>query len=160
MGFQITTRDKGYNALLRRARKLEGGAQLTVGIHPREGRRRYPDGASVAQVARWHESGTRYMPARPLISYWWARENGRRRVRDATRRALENALRTGADPVLALSRAGARYVGQVRATWDLLRPLRLATIRRKRSSRVLYDTGLLWRSIGYRVRVGSRRAEG
>lgn len=153
---RVTVRDRGYNALLRRARALEGGGQLTVGVHPREGGMHYPEGQTVSQVARLHESGTRHMVARPFLTYWFTRAGGSRRIRDATRRALVGYLDTGADPRRALERAGERYVAQVRATFDLMRPLRLSTIRRKRSSRVLYESGMLWRAVGYRVRVGRR----
>lgn len=142
--------------MLRRALSIAGKGKLTVGIHPREGRQRYRKGQTVSQVARWHEEGTDNMDARPFLSYWWTRGNGQRRVRDATRRALERAISRGEDPRRALERAGERYVAQVRATFDLMRPLRLQTIRRKRSAQVLYDTGLLWRSVGYRVGVGRK----
>ena len=156
----ITTRDKGYNRLLRRAQAISGAGQLSVGIHPREGRRRYTGGQTVAQVARWHETGTKRMPARPFVFYWWVRENGQRKVRDTTRRALQASLANGTDPTRALQRAGERYVAEIRTTFDLMKPIAISTAKRKRSRQVLVETGLLWRSVGYRVRVGGRRPVG
>lgn len=157
---RVTVRDKGYSALLRRARAISGEGQLSVGVHPREGLTHYEDGTTVAQVARWHENGTRRMVARPFLSYWWIRENGARKIRRATLDALENSLARNQDPLRALDRAGERYVAQVRATFRLMKPIKISTARRKKSREVLIDSGLLWRSIGYRARVGKRRSRG
>jgi hypothetical protein len=143
---------------MRRAKAISGEGQLSVGIHPREGRFRYGSGVTVSQVARWHEIGTRRMPARPFLTYWWTRENGARRIRDATRKALELSLTRGTDPLRALQQAGERYVAQIQSTFQLMRPIKISTARRKRSSEVLVESGMMWRSIGYRARVGGRQA--
>ncbi len=146
--------DRGYNRLLRAVRRNEQGA-LTVGIHPREGRRRYPSGATVAQVATWHATGAGRLPVRDPLAVWF-NGPGRRRMLDATRLALDKMVRTGVSPFQTLDRAGRRFTDQVRNTAATLRPLALSTRQQKNSSRVLFRTGLLLRSYGWRVNLGQK----
>lgn len=146
--------DRGYNRLLRAVRRNDQGA-LTVGIHPREGRRRYSSGVTVAQVASWHSQGAGDLPVRDPLATWFDGP-GRRRMLDANRTALDQMVRTGKSPRQTLDRAGRRFVEQVRATAARLRPLASSTRRQKRSGRILDRTGLLLRSYDYRVLLGER----
>lgn len=147
---KVTTVDRGYNRLIKRAKRLPEG-QVTIGIHPRDGQKKYLSGVTVSEVARLHESGTSRMPARPFLTHWWTIQGGQRRIRDATREALNQALRTGRDPRKRLEAAGARYQVQIRETFRRMKPIAPSTARAKGSTQILIDSGLLWRSIGFRV---------
>lgn len=43
-------------------------ARLEFGILPEQGREKYDDGASVAEVAAWNHEGTSTIPARPFLT--------------------------------------------------------------------------------------------
>lgn len=147
----VKTVDKGYNRFMRAAKRGIGG-RLTIGIHPREGRRTYANGLTVSALYRIQATPTASKPARDPIAYWWNEQNGKRRIRDATREALKKEITAGPRAARKnLNAAGARYVAQVREAFRLQAPLKRSTVRRKRSSRILYDTGQLWRSIDYRA---------
>lgn len=150
----VTVRDRGYSRLLRAVRGMRDGG-ISIGIHPREARVAYPGGATVGEVARVHASGGRYLPRRDPIGQWWERE-GQREVLRRTRAALTRALRSGRPPWRELERAGAEMVRRARAEFQRLRPLAPATVRRKGSRRILVRTGLLLRSVQYRVRRAGR----
>lgn len=124
---------------------------LSAGINPN---RRYYRGrkrpVSIAQVAAWHEYGTRHMPARPAMRALMAAKGGAYQAEMARRLAkalrAKNAARSSRSAML---RMGQRIVNDIRQA--ILKysgaPLDESTRRKKaaagRSSRPLVATGRL-----------------
>lgn len=152
---RVVVRDRGYSRLIRAVRRTGEGA-LTVGIHPREGRQRYPrTGRTVAEVANFHAVGAGRLPVRDPLATWFD-AGGRRKMTQATRRALNRALRSGGSARRDLEAAGQRFVEQIRATAPRLRALAPSTVRAKGHGRILFRTGRLLQAYGFRVNLGRR----
>lgn len=108
---------------------------------------RYPNGAYVAQVARYQEFGTIHIPPRPFF---------RRAIVSNTNKWInyyKNNMKISNNNAYALN-----YVGEL-ARGDIINSIKTlnnppntkSTIRQKKSSKPLIDTGLLVRSVSYRV---------
>jgi len=146
---QIKQTDRGMRKLMAQVERWSS-VTLSVGVHLREGKRRYPGGLTVSEVARLHANGTRRMPRRDPVGDWAA--SARRRVITTGREALAETARKGTSPMRRLDLAGRKYVTEVREHFALQPRLAPATIRRKQSSRILVEHGLLWRAITAQVR--------
>lgn len=125
--------------------KFMGKEKLEIGFFETA---RYPNGTFVAQVARYNEFGTINIPMRPFfrnainknIKKWYA--------------TLQNAINQNATPSKALS-----IVGEV-ARADIIQsitdfkapPNAQSTIKQKKSTNPLIDTGLMRRSVTYKVK--------
>ena len=110
---------------------------------------RYPDGTPVAAVAAWNEFGTGRIPERPF---------------------MRNAIKMGRAPLVAILREhvdhrtmavdnrvggllGTAMQGQIQRSITTLRspPNAPSTIRAKRSSNPLLDTGVLRSSVSWEI---------
>lgn len=125
--------------------KFMGGERLEIGFFETA---RYPNGVFVAQVARYNEFGTLRIPMRPFfrnaiqknIKKWYA--------------TLQNTINQNVTPSKALS-----IVGEV-AKADIIQsitdfkapPNAQSTIKQKKSTNPLIDTGLMRRSVTYKVK--------
>lgn len=125
--------------------KFMGKEKLEIGFFESA---RYPNGTFVAQVARYNEFGTLRIPMRPFfrnaiqknIKKWYA--------------TLQNAINQDLAPSKALS-----IVGEV-ARADIIQsitdfkapPNAQSTIKQKKSTNPLIDTGLMRRSVTYKVK--------
>ena len=109
---------------------------------------RYPNGTFVAQVARYNEFGTLNIPMRPFfrnainknIKKWYA--------------TLQNAINQNATPSKALSIVGeVARADIIQSITDLRTPPNAeSTIKQKKSTNPLIDTGLMRRSVTYKVK--------
>ena len=122
-----------------------GSEKLEIGFFESA---KYPSGEYVAQVARYNEFGTLNIPMRPFfrnainknIKKWYA--------------TLQNCINQNATPSKALS-----IVGEV-ARADIIQsitslnapPNAQSTIKQKGSANPLIDTGLMRRSVTYKVK--------
>lgn len=144
--------DRGYRRFLRNARSARTG-QLRLGVFGRAGQRIYPGSSvSVKQVAGWHEGGTRRMPRRPWLSSWW--DANAKRLEQEQTRILQRNLRRG-DVTRAYQALGRSSQARIIANFQRLVPLARSTVRTKRSSRILVETGLFRDSIRFRAEVSS-----
>lgn len=125
--------------------KFMGKEKLEIGFFESA---RYPNGTFVAQVAKYNEFGTLRIPMRPFfrnaiqknIKKWYA--------------TLQNAINQDLAPNKALS-----IVGEV-ARADIIQsmtdfkapPNAQSTIKQKKSTNPLIDTGLMRRSVTYKVK--------
>jgi hypothetical protein len=150
---QIKQTDRGMRKLMAQVERWSS-VTLSVGVHQREGKRRYPGGLSVSEVARLHANGTRRMPRRDPVGDWAV--SARRRVITTGREALAETARTGQSPMRRLELAGRKYVAEVREQFAIQPRLAPATIERKGSSKILVEHGLLWRAITFQVQLGKR----
>ena len=146
---KIRDYDRGFDAFARNARAAQRGT-LRVGVQPRDAARPYRSGATVGDVAAWHEAGGPRMPARPFLSYWFRRRGAvyMNAITDAVQLNL-----TRGNIQASLRDLGLRAVAEVRAGMRALAPLARSTVERKGSPAVLRETGLLERSISALVEV-------
>lgn len=108
---------------------------------------KYPNGASVAEVATYNEFGTSKIPPRPFM---------RHAVDDKKKEWMEFLARNieaWGDVHLAFGRLGEKTRNDIIRSIDLLRepPNSPATIARKKSSHPLIDTGFLKSNVTYEV---------
>lgn len=125
--------------------KFMGKEKLEIGFFETA---RYPNGAFVAQVARYNEFGTLNIPMRPFfrnainknIKKWYA--------------TLQNAINQNATPSKALSIVGeVARADIIQSITDLRTPPNAeSTIKSKKSTNPLIDTGLMRRSVTYKVK--------
>lgn len=155
----FTDRDRGYARLIPGLADLHGrDLSVEVGIFedagPAEG-----GGLSLAELAALHEFGSAdgTIPARPFIRQTFARSRNllAQAISAAMRRAIDGAAPLNAEGLL-LS-AGDALVAQVRETIlaGLNPPNAASTLRQKRGTTPLIDTGRLLASISARVVAGS-----
>lgn len=125
--------------------KFMGKEKLEIGFFETA---RYPNGTFVAQVARYNEFGTLNIPMRPFfrnaiqknIKKWYA--------------TLQNAINQNATPSKALSIVGeVARADIIQSITDLKAPPNAqSTIKQKKSTNPLIDTGLMRRSVTYKVK--------
>ena len=125
--------------------KFMGKEKLEIGFFETA---RYPNGIFVAQVARYNEFGTLNIPMRPFfrnainknIKKWYA--------------TLQNAINQNATPSKALSIVGeVARADIIQSITDLRTPPDAeSTIKQKKSTNSLIGTGLMRRSVTYRVK--------
>ena len=125
--------------------KFMGKERLEIGFFETA---RYPNGTFVAQVARYNEFGTLNIPMRPFfrnainknIKKWYA--------------TLQNAITQNATPSKALSIVGELARADIiQSITDLRMPPNAeSTIKQKKSTNPLIDTGLMRRSVTYKVK--------
>lgn len=125
--------------------KFMGKERLEIGFFETA---RYPNGTFVAQVARYNEFGTLNIPMRPFfrnaiqknIKKWYA--------------TLQNAINQNATPSKALSIVGeVARADIIQSITDLRTPPNAeSTIKQKKSTNPLIDTGLMRRSVTYKVK--------
>ena len=124
--------------------KFMGKEKLEIGFFETA---KYPSGEYVAQVARYNEFGTLNIPMRPFfrnainknIKKWYA--------------TLQNAINQNATPSKALSIVGeVARADIIQSITDLRTPPNAeSTIKQKKSTNPLIDTGLMRRSVTYKV---------
>lgn len=125
--------------------KFMGKEKLEIGFFESA---KYPSGEYVAQVARYNEFGTLNIPMRPFfrnainknIKKWYA--------------TLQNAIKQNATPSKALSIVGeVARADIIQSITDLRTPPNAeSTIKQKKSTNPLIDTGLMRRSVTYKVK--------
>lgn len=152
----VKDKDKGYRALIVRARDLAHSVPVRVGIHDADGGKAYKDGTTVLQVATWQEFGTETIPERSFLRAWFDIE----RVKiQASMVAISKAILSGKyTREQGLNLLGLRWVGEIqkRMSNRIPPPLAPATIARKGSDVPLIDTGQLRASIKHSIGSGKR----
>lgn len=153
--FSIRDDDKGLKSIVRELSKATE-PHVKVGVLSDSGQ--YADGngvggktANLADVATWMEFGTHTIPARPFLSQ--AFDSNQERV-VAFIKAQHALVVTGKKSVDdALKAIGLYFEGVVKKTMasGKFAPIKKETIRRKKSSKPLIDTGRLRQSITSKV---------
>ena len=147
---KVTVKDNGYDAMMKRLERAD--AHVTVGVHEEEGSEDAGDGATISDVAAFHEFGLG-VPRRSFIGDWSdENEEANRKVLRQTAEAVAKGSVATAEQ--GLDRAGLHFVGEIqRRIRDGIAPeLEDATIAQKGSATPLIDTGQLWQSIRHRVK--------
>jgi hypothetical protein len=120
----------------------------------------YPNGRSVAQIAAIQEFGTARIPARPFVRHALRSVGEVQAVLRAESAAITSKNRKAPTACRRVAQAMAALV--VRAIDESpgwAKPNAPETVRRKGSDHPLIDTGLLRRSVHWRVVRGSATAE-
>lgn len=143
-GGKVTVRDRGADALLRRARAARGRHAVTVGVHAEEGAAPHGDDTTVLDVAAFHEFGTKNMVGRQPIGGWFDKTepaNARRLE------ALAEGVVTGKAPDLdrSLDAFGKQAVTELRTHMGQVPSLE------EDDPTPLDDTGKLKAAIAHRV---------
>lgn len=155
---RLTDRDKGYERLVPALFGLDG-ANLSVEVGIIDDGPALDGGASLAEIAAVQEFGSSdgRIPARPFLRTTFDGRKGllRAAVSAALRRAIDGTLPLTAEGILGA--AGDALAGAVRETISAgIGPANApSTLRRKRGSTPLIDTGRLLAAITVRVVAGS-----
>lgn len=125
--------------------KANGKENLEIGFFESA---RYPNGTLVAKVARYQEFGTLRIPMRPFF---------RNAIQNNTKKwfsTMQQGLKQGKDLKDALSVAGAIASSDISLsiTQTNTPPNAQSTIKAKGSTNPLIDTGLMRRSVTYKVK--------
>lgn len=128
-------------------RKIKGFLQdktLKVGIFETA---KYPNGEYVASVGFWNEYGTINIPARPFF------RNAIAKNKQKWIGAFQNFAKKAQDCESAMEMLGEIASGDIKDSITSLNtpPNAPSTIKKKKSSNPLIDTGLLRNSISYEV---------
>lgn len=136
-------------------RKLKG-SYVSVGVHDDAGT--YPDGVSVVEVALWNEFGTTKIPARSFFNA--TLDQNKSQINQWREKLLSQVLDGSISLEKALESLGFRIQQMIQSritSYDVPPPNAPSTIEQKKSDGVtppdmpLYHTGLLLRSITYKV---------
>lgn len=147
MATRIRDRDRGYKALLKRV--TDAASKVTVGIHEDAGE--YDDGASVAEVATYHELGLG-VPRRSFIVDWYdENEAQNKRIMRQIATAIVQGKIKSIDQ--GIDRFGNYAVASIqqRIRAGISPDLEDSTIDQKGSSTPLIDQGTLWQSITFKI---------
>ena len=125
--------------------KIEAGVFSDVGTNPKSGE-------SIAEYAFYNEYGTEHIPARPFMSLT-ADSRGEHWTKLMTD-CFDKALETEGNNIdYDLGRIGERITGDIRETISSnISPANAeSTVKRKKSSRTLIDTGALRAAISSKI---------
>lgn len=147
---EVKINNKGLEQELTLMQKF-ANASVKIGIQSDAGQHKESE-ADVVDIAIWNEFGTEKTPSRPFIRQCFADHQGL--VEQHLQRIVLSVTK-GSDLRLELARLGQWYEGKQKQTlrnypWKANRK---STIRRKKSSKPLIDTGQLVNSIRYQVEV-------
>lgn len=149
-------KDKGYKALVVRAKDMARSMPVRVGIHPDAGSEHYPDGTSVLDVAIWNEFGTENIPERSFLRAWF--EKNQPRALAMLKRINQLVLEGKLTREQGLNQLGLRWVAEIqeRMSKGIPPPNAPSTIAKKGSSTPLIDDGILRSSIKHTIGDGRR----
>lgn len=144
---EVKINNKGLENELALMKKF-AKASIKVGIQADSGD--YPDGTSVVDVAIWNEVGTTKTPSRPFVRQCFA--DNQQVVAQYLGFAVLRVAK-GANLSQELSKIGQWYQDKQKNTlksypWTPNAP---STVKRKKSSKPLVDTGQLVNAIRYKV---------
>lgn len=124
----------------------EQSGRISVGIHEEEGSQSEPNGATVAEIAEFHEFGLG-VPRRSMIADWF--DERREAFPAVIRVQLTEKLRSKRPPSDAFESVAVLFQASIQARFDtgIGEELSDETKRRKGSDLQLVDTGLLRSSV-------------
>ncbi len=153
---KVTIERKNQKAVEKFAKSMKTGfgkSYVTVGVHEDAGS--YPDGTPVAEVAIYNEFGTENAPERSFMRSTMKETQQRRK--EWTRQALQKVIQGKIGETKALEMIGMRMQVAVQNKIKSNVPppnapsTRASKDRRGVAQRTLIDSGLMLRSITYKV---------
>lgn len=152
MSVSFKTRDMGKAKI---ERELKAAKKLVALVGIPSDSKRHEDNPYIglAQIAYIMEKGSAVnnIPARPFMHQ--TRERNEKRVLNLSKKLLKNLSNGSTTAMDAIKKLGVSYEGAMKRIFieGSFAPNAPATVRRKKSSRPLIDTGLLRQSIKYKV---------
>jgi len=159
--------DRGWNRIQREVKKLDD-SHVKVGVLPSAGTTRSPSvvvskrrrssskatkAITMAQLAAVHEHGSpkNNIPSRPFMKQ--AHDSNKGRLAKSKFNLLRSIYAGALSARQALDKLGIIHEGQVKRQFvaGSFKPLKPATIARKKSSKPLIDTGALRSSVDHEV---------
>ena len=141
--------DKGFKNIFKKLQELKNKT-LQAGILKDAGTNE--KGTYIADYASYNEFGTINMPARPFLSSTFDEQS--EKWQSTTGKIIDNII--DGDPTIIdnlIGLLGEQVVGDIKEKIDsnVPPPLSPATIKRKKSTRTLIDTGIMRNSIKYEI---------
>ena len=139
----VKIEDHGFNDLKKKLQILDK-TEVKVGILGKSG-------SEIVNIAGYQEFGTSRIQSRPFMRLTF--EDNKKRIVRAIQNAY-TAVQGGADVYPEVNRIGLRYKGLIQRTiGSNIQPQNaLSTIRQKKSSRTLIDTGRMRQSVDFEVK--------
>lgn len=147
---EFQDRDLGYKDFFDKFKQNKKGRSVKVGILKRAGVHKGA-GTTVAQVAAYHEFGTKHLPERSFMRSTMDEKD--KDIKSLSKSLLIQTLFQSRTVTQALEILGATIQKFIKAkiTSGLKPPLKPSTILKKGSSKPLIDTGQLLNSIDFEV---------
>ena len=152
MSVKFETKDLGKAKI---ERELKAAKKLVALVGIPSDAKRHEDNPNIglAEIAFIMEKGSAInnIPARPFMHQ--TRERNEKRVLGLSKKLLKNLSNGSTTAMDAIKKLGASYEGAMKRIFieGSFAPDAPATVRRKKSSRPLIDTGLLRQSIKFKV---------
>ncbi len=152
MSVSFKTRDLGKAKI---ERELKSARKLVALVGIPSDAKRHEDNPNIglAEIAFIMEKGSvvNNIPARPFMQQ--TRERNEKRVLGLSKKLLKNLSNGSTTAMDAIKKLGVTYEGAMKRIFieGSFAPNAPATVRRKKSSRPLIDTGLLRQSIKHKV---------
>jgi len=146
MGVKITDRITPEGRKFMQMLKELGELEVRVGFQ--HGKAHEEDGTDICDIAAWNELGTEHIPSRPFIRQ--SVDNNQDKINSFLQTRVK-ALAKGASAEDALKKIGVfqkRLMQNEIKSGDFV-PNSEATIRKKKSSQPLIDTGRMRQSVNY-----------
>jgi len=139
-------KDKGFKDFTKLAKELNA-KQLKLGIFSDAGKNK-ETGQYISEYASYNEHGTRKIPPRPFLSSTFDKYKDEW-LNDVTKLATNTKM--NANQIIAT--VGEKAVGQIKETIssDIDPRNAPSTIKKKKSSRTLIDTGAMRAAVSYKV---------
>lgn len=146
----VKIKDRGFSKLARGLKTMQR-MRLRLGVFASAGKHRKAKGLTVADIAMIHELGLGSVPKRSWLLAW-IREN-KEEMNKRLKKAYETSIKNRTDPELALRKVGEWAVSEIKKRIKRGIPPKLsdATIKRKKSSKILIDTSQFIGAISYKV---------
>lgn len=157
----MNIKDLGIGKLRQQIADLDD-LEVSVGVQGKDSEKRYLNGATLAQVAAWHEYGTKKMPARPFIRHTLTEHADA--IAASRARMISNLINGRAKTVRdAAIGFGKAQVGLVRETIvraeEWAEPLAPSTVKKKGFADPLIETGTMVNSVSWAIREGGEIVE-
>lgn len=146
----VIDRDLGWQDIQKELKKLSG-IGVKVGII--EGTGANDDGVDIAEYGYYNEVGTKdgHIPSRPFIRSWVDNNQEQiNKVMDSAYRHVVSGKWNAEDAMKRIGESGERGIKKNIKEGDFI-PNSPATVKRKKGSKPLIDSGTLRRSIRYQV---------
>lgn len=149
---RLSDRDRGYRKRLKEIKRFRD-LRIEVGVLQSEGAQRHRgSNLTVAEIGAFHEFGTKRIPRRAFIRGWYDEKQAEAKA--AIGAMAESVVRGKRTADEAANILGQAFVGgiQKRISGGIPPALAASTIKQKKSSVPLVDTGQLRTSITYQIR--------
>lgn len=147
---KVKDKDLGYKDIIRQLKSLKNKT-IEAGILNNAGTNS-ETGTLIAEYAHYNEYGTKHIPARPFMSTTFDEQNSNWvKSLDSILEKLINSNNIDIDKSISL--VGEQVVNDIKEkiTSNIPPTLNLVTIKRKKSSKTLIDTGNMRDSINFKI---------